>query len=80
MTVSLQPIQIIIARRRFEGRLVFLDGALCAVVSRLDPELDEAAGWQVEAGFDRLDYPLRPTFADEAQIAEWVMAEQAAPT
>ena len=48
-----------------EGALVFRDGVLVAVLSRLGPHHGALAGlWNIEAAFQSADAPVHEHFAD----------------
>lgn len=61
-----------------EGRLVFRDGRLVAVLVRLS-ELhgDQAGCWFLEKGFGLLDGPQHPSFADLDAATAWIKARLA---
>ena len=75
MTILFQPIELALPGRAVDARLVLYDGRLCAVLSLLDPLVDGAAGWFVEAAFGRLQDPFNPTFPDLASAEAWVAAK-----
>ncbi len=73
MNVTLEPVRVDTGIRDEEGRLVFADGQLVAVLVRLSDQHEDAAGqWFYEIGFGRLDGPKHPTFADLDGAQEWV--------
>jgi hypothetical protein len=74
MTVTFQPIELALRGRSVEARLVLYQGKLCAILSLLDPEVDAAAGWFVEASFGRLDEPFNPAFPDLEAAEAWVVS------
>jgi hypothetical protein len=52
-----------------EGALIFRDGALVAVVSRLGPGHEDKAGlWHVEVAFDSSKADLEQRFPDIAAV------------
>ena len=56
-----------------EGRLVYADGALAAVLVQLGPIHGARTGWWfLEAGFGRLDGPSPPAFPDLAVARGWI--------
>jgi hypothetical protein len=64
-----QPVQIATGE---EGVLVFADGALVAVLSRLPDDLDDRAGhWFIECGFGRL-YGRYDDFARLTDALGWI--------
>ena len=77
MTVTFLPIELALPGRGVEARLVLYEGRLCAVLSCLEPELDGAAGWFVEAAFGRLHEPYNPTFSALGSVEAWVLTRLA---
>ncbi len=56
-----------------EGRLVFADDRLVAVLVRLSGQHGRKAGrWYLEHGFGRLDGPAHPIFADLDEARDWL--------
>jgi hypothetical protein len=72
MDLTLQPI-LVAAGEEGEGRLVFRDGWLVAVLVRLSAQHREQAGfWYLEKGFGALDGPELPSFEDLDQAKAWI--------
>ena len=67
MKVALNPDQV-------EGLLVVCDGALCAVLTRLDEDLDPPGGWFLETAFGPLDNRTHPCFSELQDVEAWVHA------
>jgi hypothetical protein len=56
-----------------EGRLVFADNRLVAVLVRLSEEHGRKAGrWYLEHGFGKLDGLAQPIFTDLDEAQDWV--------
>ena len=72
MTITFQPVRVFLGSRSVEGQLVLSQGALAAVLTRLDPALEEGEGWFVEAAFGPLDEPARPSFRHLDEVAAWL--------
>lgn len=73
MTLRLQPIQVATGSYDTEGRLVFADGFLAAVLVKLSGFHQDMAGmWFLEAGFGRVDTANRPTFSDLDEAQDWI--------
>jgi hypothetical protein len=78
--VEFRPTPVVNDVGTAEGRLVVIDGAIGAVLSRLDaPHYDESlrGRWFLEAGFGRLATNTPPTFATLDEAANWVDRELA---
>ena len=76
MTFKIAPVTVAIDGAE-DGRLVFLDERLVAVLTCLGDQYGADEGrWFLEVGFGRMDGPNHPTFAhiEEAQtwIADWL--------
>jgi hypothetical protein len=78
MTITFQQIELALQGRGVEARLVLYDDRLCAVLSLLDPEIDGASGWFVEAAFGQLHDPSNPTFPELTSAEAWVISKLAA--
>ena len=76
MTVTLGPVRVALGLRSAEGRLMFVDGELCAVLTQLDPDpaADGMAGWVMEAAFGSLYCQSAPLFADLGEAEAWLVA------
>jgi hypothetical protein len=73
VTLTLEPVRVATGAEDEEGRLVFADERLVAVLVRLSDQHDALAGrWFFEAGFGRLDSPNRPIFADLRATQAWI--------
>jgi hypothetical protein len=74
VNIRFQPV-LIAAGEEGEGRLVFCDDQLAAVLVRLSAVHAEAAGWWfLEAAFGPLDGPAHPTFATLEDAGSWIEA------
>lgn len=74
MAVTLQPVLVETGTRDEEGRLVFVDGRLVAVLVLLSDAHEDVAGhWFLEHGFGRLHAHL--TFPGLGAATAWI-AEQ----
>ncbi len=72
MRFSLTPVKVAVDGGE-DGRLVFLNDRLVAVLTRLDENYGSEAGrWFFEAGFGRLDGPNHPTFPDLDAAQKWI--------
>jgi hypothetical protein len=72
VNVSFQPVLLRIYAHAAEGRLVYGDDELCAIVGLLGSDQEDSGRWFVEAGLGRLAHPLPPTFGDLDEVASWV--------
>jgi hypothetical protein len=73
MSFHLQPALIATGSGDTEGRLVFADGYLVAVLVRLSDDHEEDAGkWFLEAGFGRVDDPAPSKFTNLDEAQEWI--------
>ncbi|RAK57010.1 hypothetical protein [Phenylobacterium deserti] len=72
MNITFLPIEVALHPRRTEGLQIFCDGALCAVLTRLDEEVDPPGGWFVEAAFGALDDRQHPSFLELNEVEAWV--------
>jgi hypothetical protein len=72
MSLTLQPVRLATGADE-EGRLVFTQGRLVAVLTRLSALHGELAGqWFLEIGFGRLDGPAHPCFPDLDAAEAWI--------
>lgn len=72
MTLTLQPVRVQVLGAAEEGCLVFADGVLAAVLTRLSEQHGEMAGsWFLEHGFGALDGPEHPVFSDLDAARRW---------
>ncbi|MER2265269.1 hypothetical protein [Methylobacterium oxalidis] len=76
MSLELQSIRVRTDGSDTEGKLVFADGSLVAVLTHLSDEYgDEAGLWFLEAGFGPLDHRNAPKFADLDEAQAWIVRE-----
>lgn len=74
MNLRLQPVQVGTGSNDIEGRLVFADDLLVAVLVQLSDDHDDQSGkWFFEAGFGRLNVVNPLTFADLDEARRWIM-------
>lgn len=72
MNLTLEPI-LVANGEDCEGRLVFRDGWLVAVLVRLSAQHDEQEGfWYLEKGFGALDGPDLPSFEHLDEAIAWI--------
>ncbi len=73
MKLTLQPVRVANGHDE-EGRLVFADGWLVAVLVQLSGRHEDVAGhWFLETGYGRhLDGPDHPTFLDLNAAQDWI--------
>jgi hypothetical protein len=72
MTFTLTPVTVAVDGVE-DGRLVFFNDRLVAVLTCLGDQYDAEKGrWFLEAGFGRLDGPNHPTFADVDEAQSWI--------
>lgn len=77
-TLTLTPVPVLTDGRAEEGRLVFVEGCLVAVlvqVSAEEAEPQEGGGWFLEAGFGPCGPLLAmppPLFSTLEQAQDWV--------
>ena len=76
LDISFQPVSVLIDGHDSEGRLIFADDQLSAVIVRLDGEshIPEHKGrWHLEAGFGKCDARITSTTFKTPEEAEaWV--------
>ena len=72
--MEFQPVKVATGSADEEGRLVFREGKLIAVLVRLDdPNHGPALGqWSLEAGFNGVDSVKPPLFANLAAAERWI--------
>ncbi|MDB5598823.1 MAG: hypothetical protein JWN71_867 [Xanthobacteraceae bacterium] len=76
--VTFQPVEVAVAGQT-DGRLVFVDGKLVAVLVKLDGSHDDLAGrWYAEAAFNSLERMSEHTFADLPAAVEWIASRHRA--
>lgn len=79
MDLTLQPARVRTGNEDEQGLLVFVDGALAAVLVCLSDAHGEEAGlWFLEAGFGSLDSPQPVIFADLDAAEDWIARRLAA--
>jgi hypothetical protein len=79
MILRLQPVRIA-NRHDDDGRLVFQDDRLLALLVRLSAMHEEKAGhWFLEFGFDGLEDAPHETFADLDAAVLWIKARSNEP-
>lgn len=72
MTLEFRPVRVAVEGEE-GGQLVFLGDRLVAVLTLLSRDQGEDAGrWFLEAGFDGLEGPEHPTFADLDEAGVWI--------
>ncbi len=72
MKLDMRPVRVA-AGEDGDGRLVFWEEALVAVLVRLSAQHEELAGaWYLEAGFGEAAVPLNPTFDDLDEAGAWI--------
>ena len=73
MILRLQPVQVGTGSNDIEGRLVFADDLLVAVLVQLSDDHEEQSGkWFFEAGFGNLNVANPLTFADLDEARRWI--------
>jgi hypothetical protein len=75
LDISFQPVSVLIDGHDSEGRLIFADAQLTAVIVRLDGKAhapDQMGQWHLEAGFGRCDVSNAPLFATPEEAGAWV--------
>lgn len=74
--ITFQPVKVRIDGHDSEGRLIFADDQLSAVIVRLDGEAhahDHKGRWHLEAGFGPCEARVAPpTFTTPEEAAAWV--------
>lgn len=74
MDLSLQPVRLA-SRHDDEGRLVFADGRLVALLVQLSALHEETAGWWfLELGFGAVDHGAHLSFPDLPAALVWIEA------
>lgn len=79
MRLRLDPVRVAVGDE-VEGRLVFLDDRLLAVLVRIPAEHDggETGWWFLEKGFGPLDTPVHHSFPDLEAAEVWLHERLAA--
>ncbi|MER2268683.1 hypothetical protein [Methylobacterium oxalidis] len=78
MNLRLLPARVRTDQTDAEGKLVFADGSLVAVLTHLSDEYGDKAGmWFLETGLGLLDDPRSPKFADLDEAQDWIMRKLA---
>ena len=74
--ITFQPVKVLVDGHDSEGKLIFADGQLSAVIVRLDGEAhtpDHKGHWHMEAGFGKCDARVAPpTFGTPEEAGAWV--------
>lgn len=73
--ISFQPLRVLIDGHDSEGRLIFADDHLSAVIVRLDGEHHDLQGkglWHLEAGFGKCNTASAPLFKTPDEAGAWV--------
>jgi hypothetical protein len=72
--ITLQPIPVLTGSDDRDGLLVLDDGALVAVLVRLDSAVHEEqrGGWFLEVGLGPCYGPVHPVFESLEEAQEWV--------
>lgn len=81
MRLRLEPVRVEVGVE-VDGRLVFLDSRLVAVLVRIPAEHDggETGWWFLEKGFGPLDTPVHHSFPDLEAAQDWLKERLAIPT
>ncbi len=72
MRITLKPVRIETGSPDEDGRLVFADDRLVAVLVRLSDQHEEAGKWFLEAAFGRAESGDHPVFADLEDASGWL--------
>jgi hypothetical protein len=75
LNFTYQPIRVLIDGHDSEGRLIFADGQLSAVIVRLDGPAhnpEHKGRWNLEAGFGKCDVRDAPLFKTPEEAGAWV--------
>jgi hypothetical protein len=73
VTLDLQPVRVQTGPDDEEGRLVFADGRLVAVLVRLAEHHEGLSGkWFYEHGFGPFDGPAHPVFDNLEAALDWI--------
>lgn len=74
--ITFQDVKVLIDSHDTEGRLIFADDQLSAVIVRLDGDAHAAehrGRWHLEAGFGRCDTRMAPPlFKNPEEAGAWV--------
>jgi hypothetical protein len=76
-TVTLHPVEVMTGSGDQEGRLVFADRQLVAVLVYLDDVVheDERGGWFLEVGFGPCNGAHQPVFGSLEEAEAWVQEQ-----
>ena len=76
-TITLQPVNVMTGSHDQDGRLVFADGQLVAVLVQLDNVVhgDERGGWFLEVGFGPCSRSSQPVFEGLEEALAWVQEQ-----
>lgn len=75
LDITYQPVQVLIDGHDSEGRLIFANGQLTAVIVRLDGEAhspDHKGRWHLEAGFGKCNVNQGLLFVVLEAAGGWV--------
>jgi hypothetical protein len=75
LNITFEPIPVALDDENVEGRLVFADAHLIAVLVMLSPSHEELAGkWFAEALFGSLTEEEHPIFSDLEEARTWIIS------
>lgn len=73
--ITSQPVKVLVDGHDSEGRLIFANDQLSAVIVRLDGEAhapDYRSLWNLEAGFGKCNVRSAPLFRTPEEAGAWV--------
>jgi len=73
--ITSQPVKVLVDGHDSEGRLIFANDQLSAVIVRLDGDAhapDYKNLWNLEAGFGKCNVPDPPLFRTPEEAGAWV--------
>ncbi|MFC0387958.1 hypothetical protein [Muricoccus vinaceus] len=76
--LTLTPVRLDTDTEDEEGRLVFADDCLVAVLVQLADGHEAQGHWFLEHGFGRLGVPVPPTFSDLRAAEHWIVGKLSA--
>lgn len=77
MALRLEPVRLALGDDG-DGRLVFVDDVLVAILVRLSDQHERRSGaWFLEVGFGQLDGTTNPVFVDLDTAHSWIAARLA---
>ncbi|MGQ7792834.1 hypothetical protein ACUN0C_10535 [Faunimonas sp. B44] len=74
MKITLKPVRIETGSPDEDGRLVFADDRLVAILVRLSDQHEAAGKWFLEAAFGPAETGDHPVFADLDAASTWLAA------